>query len=86
MPHERRWRQFRLSTLIFLVIIAGLALALVADRFNRAREARQSEARVQQALAEAQYWAVQARRLAQLQAAAVEAGPRKPQNPRQDLR
>jgi F0F1-type ATP synthase membrane subunit b/b' len=83
MARERPSWQFRLRTLILLVIIAGLALALVTERFNRAVEAQRREARVQQALAEAQALAAQAR-LAEAEAAAGDAALREPQDQSQD--
>jgi hypothetical protein len=54
MDHQRpRWR-FRLSTLVLLVIIAGLVSYIVADQWHRQREARRLEAEMQRALAEAE--------------------------------
>jgi hypothetical protein len=48
-----RWR-FRISTLMLLVIIAGLVLYIVADRWHRQMEARQREAALLPAVAEAE--------------------------------
>jgi hypothetical protein len=53
MSDRPRWR-FRLSTLILLVIIAGLASYIIADRWQRQMAARQREAAVMRAAADAE--------------------------------
>jgi hypothetical protein len=55
---SRRWR-IRISTLMLLVVIAGLASYIVADLWHRAEDARRMELAKARAIAEA--WQAEAR-------------------------
>jgi hypothetical protein len=54
MEHDRpRWR-FRISTLMFLVVILALVLTLVFDRWKKQEKEQQLAASLQQALGQAE--------------------------------